>query len=154
MSSSLSHLLRSPQALNGRPFLRFCISSFWGWGIILWQRHIQCGGFHKYIFHPCTLVYCRFVFFCWKCSRCWARCNAQVWHTCQERLLKQTLFAYLHDVDSRPEGSLLHGCDLDNFQTNVCVSCHENSKNQTLYNENSCYISLTVVSNSRAFKKT
>ena len=27
------------------------------------------------------------------------------------RLLRQTLFAYLHDVDSRPAGSLLHGCD-------------------------------------------
>ena len=29
----------------------------------------------------------------------------------QDRLLRQTLFAYLHDVDSRPAGSLLHGCE-------------------------------------------
>ena len=28
-----------------------------------------------------------------------------------DRLLRQTLFAYLHDVDSRPAGSLLHGCE-------------------------------------------
>ena len=28
-----------------------------------------------------------------------------------DRLLKQTLFAYIHNVNSRPAGSLLHGCE-------------------------------------------